>query len=124
MTDLTAEDRDGVPIKVGDTVWQDGGTHPVEVVDVDPGKDLPVTIRTASGLVHGFAADFLTHERPESWARLEEDVGKAEGEHPCGYFGLEEFTCNRCPVGATEPCNRAMAMDIVRRAKALAGVDA
>lgn len=119
-------DRDGVPIEVGDTVWQDGGTHPVEVVDVDPGKDLPVTIRTASGLVHGFAADFLTHKRPDSWGRLEGDVGAIEdddgSQRPCAYFGLKKFTCNRCPVGATEPCNRAMALDIVRRAKALAGV--
>ena len=60
----------------------------------------------------------LTHERPiaDTWERLEEDAGK----DPCGYFGFDgEETCGKCPASGKN-CEQTMALDIVRRARALA----
>lgn len=48
---------------------------------------------------------------PDSWERLKEDVAK----DPCVYFGCGD---DRSPTS----CNSVMACDIIRRAKALAGV--
>ena len=61
-------------------------------------------------------ASKLTHERPESWERLEEDAGK----DPCDYFGFDgEETCGKCPASGKN-CEQTMARDLVRRARALA----
>lgn len=117
-------DRDGVPIEVGDTVYLVNLDFPMEVHDIHggPGSYHTVECITEPGHTVGYDPGRLTHERPDSWERLEEDAGRAHDDCPCAYFGLGRFECERCPVGATEPCNRAMALDIVRRAKALAEV--
>ncbi len=122
-------DRDGVPIEVGDTVYVgDGLAGPYEVVNnhrITTGgvNNIELQTKHEGGFTSmWFKPDSLTHERPDSWERLEEDAGRAHDDCPCAYFGLGRFECERCSVGATEPCNRAMALDIVRRAKALAGV--
>lgn len=61
---------------------------------------------------------------PDSWEQLEEDVAK----DPCVYFGMDlTCSCKLCPAKSDEDnllmCHVAMTLDIVRRAKALAGVD-
>lgn len=62
--------------------------------------------------------DTLTHERPDSWERLEEDAGK----DCCVYYGNIPWTsCDGCPAKGVEDCNSTMARDLVRRAKKLAG---
>lgn len=56
--------------------------------------------------------------KPDSWERLEEDAAKTS----CGYFGRSGL-CVGCPALAiSKMCNVAKSEDIVRRAKALAGV--
>ena len=67
-------------------------------------------------------ASKLTHERPEtdSWERLEEDAKK----RTCEYFGHGSASCDGCPnesASTGDECEAAMARDIVRRAKKLAG---
>ena len=76
---------------------------------------------TAIYAVRGmWSPDQLTHERPDTWERLEEDAGK----DPCGYFGFDgEETCGKCPASGKN-CEQTMAIDIVRRAKALSERDA
>ena len=60
----------------------------------------------------------LTHVRPDSWGRLVADAEKT----PCRYFDQpDETECDECPGDGID-CDRAMAADIVRRARALAGV--
>ena len=123
-------DADGVPIKVGDTVWM--------VDDPDgPYRVTKVTTKYATH-VHGYSDEFgdldmspsqLTHERPEidSWERLEEDAKKLT----CDYFGHDGGeTCETCsgymdstPQGG-RGCRYAQMADLVRRAKALAERDA
>ena len=60
----------------------------------------------------------LTHTKPEidTWERLEEDAEK----DPCDYFGFDgEETCGKCPASGKN-CEQTMALDLVRRARALA----
>lgn len=59
---------------------------------------------------------------PDSWERLEKDAKK----DACEYFGYGPGSiynkCTSCPAYGDD-CGPAMAQDIVRRAKALAGVN-
>lgn len=59
---------------------------------------------------------------PDSWEQLEEDAAKGV----CGYFGMDSAAnCKGCPAYEGRvfcECNIPMARDIIRRAKALAGV--
>ena len=61
---------------------------------------------------------------PDSWERLEKDAEN----YPCDYFGMNRNgSCFGCPAKSDEGsllmCRSAMTLDIIRRAKALAGVD-
>lgn len=117
-------DADGVEIKVGDTVWHHSGFAHGVVTSIDAGS-LMGTVRYVNGGVEfRDAAKDLTHTRPDSWERLEEDAAK----HPCDYAevvkGREFCDCVDCPWwgecgGRSE--SELMARDIIRRAKKLAG---
>ena len=125
-------DADGVEIKVGDTVWFQGNPLPYAVVEV---KDGSVRLHSKTRYSEESAitvwTDILTHIDPDSWERLEEDVAKGT----CGYAGarsykpyggLELCDCETCRANKNRlslPCDQQMAVDIIRRAKALAGVE-
>ena len=113
-------DRDGVPIEPGDVVWgEDGLDWLVTGFRWDNGYH--VVEAAARGEVKQLKPGWLTHEEPESWERLEEDAAKGA----CAYFGSSEFSCKECLYfGREHDCSGLMAMDIVARAKALAGVGA
>ncbi|MEQ2637033.1 hypothetical protein [Paratractidigestivibacter faecalis] len=64
-----------------------------------------------------YVPESLRLAKPDSWESLEEDVMK----NPCEYFGLPDEGCDVCP-GKDSGCLNAYASDVVRRAKALAGV--
>ena len=70
------------------------------------------------GAARGLSSFFL----PDSWEQLEEDASKGL----CGYFGMDDAPdCKGCPAYGdrlSTSCNSVMARDLVRRAKALAGV--
>lgn len=60
---------------------------------------------------------------PDSWERLEWDAVKG----PCEYFNQTcSASCSACPAKSDDDnllmCHVAMTLDIIRRAKALAGV--
>lgn len=69
----------------------------------------------------------LTHARPDSWERLEEDAVKVV----CEYAGavpdeFGDYDCDTCRLFDARGkliCEQQMALDIVRRAKAIAGVE-
>lgn len=123
-------DRDGVPIEVGDTVYLVNLDFPMEVHDIHdgPGSYHTVECITEPGHTVGYDPGRLTHEAPDSWERLEEDAA----ESPYGYWGCEGGECCDCPALVngetprkrfnTQYCSEAVRLDIVRRAKALAGV--
>lgn len=63
--------------------------------------------------------------RPDSWERLEEDIRNAETGGICGYYGRKTKPCNEdCPANKDpkNPCSAIALKDVLRRAKALAGV--
>lgn len=116
-------DADGVEIKVGDTVWHRSGFGHGVVTSIDE-DSLMGTVRYVNGCEEFIdVARCLTHTRPDSWERLEEDAVR----EPCDYFGVEcdeDKGCSGCPhFHKGRDCTIDMHIDIVRRAKALAGAE-
>lgn len=114
-------DADGVPIKVGDTVWAtyNGCKHIVMAVCSD--GSLHPEMLTDDGCMVEYEEglwDFakkVTHERPDSWERIDEDAKLAPRDY------LEKRGMN---TEKTESiASMMMIADLVRRAKALAKAD-
>lgn len=108
-------DADGVPIEVGDTVYGDDETSPLTVVRLfkdATGATLVDCVGSACsiGTYYTVAPSRLTHERPDSWERIEEDAKLA----PRAYLEARGMNPEK-----TERVASMMA-DLVRRAKALA----
>lgn len=68
----------------------------------------------------------LTRARTDSWERLEEDAGMYVCDYARGDAAGGEHLCKGCPYDVVDRdgmgCKQRMARDLVRRAKALAGV--
>lgn len=91
------------------------------VIEVD-GNEVGVSEGARLALLHALggvpAGD--PEPEPDSWERLKADAGKSV----CEYIGREEGECLGCPSAHGIDCRAdvAKSLDIVRRAKALAGV--
>lgn len=80
-----------------------------------------------TGNKNGWCADTnrLLLAPPDSWEKLSEDAMKGS----CIYFGKIKDTstvCSRCPHGSKKTgisCWQSMNLDLVRRAKRLAGIE-
>ena len=74
-------DADGVPIKVGDTVYcddKDDGALTVECIDVSGEKPVvDLVYSDERGTWHLVDPEKLTHERPDSWRLWGEDLDMA-----------------------------------------------
>lgn len=115
-------DADGVEIKVGDTVWHHSGFAHGVVTSIDACSLMGTVRYVNEGVEFRDAAKDLTHTRPDSWERLDEDTMKG----PCAYFGFAGKPCSDgdgCPANKPGDCSKFKSVDIVRRAKALAGVE-
>ena len=128
---------DGRPLREGETVWGTKGgsyhltsVHDGKVFARHVGGSFGAEVESAGGEgLYRLRADYLTHERPDSWERLEEDASKSY----CSYWGCDGIPCYDCPaiVDGKRPderydapnCSEAVKSDIVRRAKALAERD-
>lgn len=122
-------DADGVEIHVGETLYGIGREqHKYEVIN-------PHYIVAEAGEVFTCLCydcddgeechcrpEMLTHTRPDSWERLEEDAEKST----CEYFGFRDKECSECPgfKGGVKGCSVIKIRDLVRRAKALAEKEA
>lgn len=125
-------DRDGVPIEVGDTVWHEADGTELHVIGFQHEEDGEriVTVERVRGPIDwdGCRRLSLSHVRPDSWERLAEDARNGL----CDYWSCHDARCVDCPATVdgkdpaqrygTDSCAHAMAVDIVARAKALAGV--
>ncbi len=109
-------DADGAPIEVGDTVWTTYGySHQrvVSAVFANGSEEYGIpfgipAVRYASG---GWdRANSVTHERPDSWERIEEDAKLA----PRDYLEKRGMNPEKTKLVAS------MMADLVCRAKALA----
>ena len=74
-------DADGVPIKVGDTVYfVDGEARPLTVERIDANGGEPAVDLVYAGQIlrwHSVKPEKLTHERPDSWRLWGEDLDMA-----------------------------------------------
>lgn len=105
---------DGKPLREGETVWGvDSGTR--YTVEKITDELIPIKCRSEMGSTASLCPSQLTHERPESWGRLEDDATM-----PAAIY------CERMGIEVEEGCSfvEPMARDLVRRAKKLAGVEA
>ena len=125
-------DADGVEIKVGDTVWHEDGSelHVIGFGDVQDGETMLVVEYAAGPTKWGEVRCLsVTHTRPDSWEQLEEDARKGACEYAGAYLKrdtIDSHECDgcRCDADGDDPtCEQQMALDIVRRAKAIAGVE-
>lgn len=110
-------DADGVEILIGDTVWNINTGN--ELVVDSFGKNVIETHHPDGRPVTIISRRCLTHTRPDSWERLEEDAGKQPYAY-CADRGLYKEGDEYTPY---VPTSELFARDIVRRAKRLAGVD-
>lgn len=118
---------DGKPLREGETVWGTGREEHEYVVLGQPGLGggagrFKVACHDVTDDVDcDCDPDLLTHERPDSWERLEEDADK----EACEYFAHMPCGCETSEMldETVEKCNAAKARDLVRRAKKLAGVE-
>lgn len=118
-------DADGVPTKVGDTVYGIGRSqHVFEVIDphhIDPEVGDAFSVRCYDSDEHEEChckPKLLTHTRPDSWERLEED---AESIRQTIAYNFGDFSPSDFKRSGDSLQDRVS--DIVRRAKALAGVE-
>lgn len=120
---------DGVPIGVGDIVYRDDDPEPLQVDLIYAGSTGYCTVRLkdSAGIYTSADAPRLSHKKPEppdSWEKLEKDARKtacAYAPAPRNEDGLT--TCDGCPFLKSESCSNEMTIDLVERAKKLAGIE-
>lgn len=122
-------DADGVPIEVGDIVYRDADPEPlqVELIYACSTGYCTVRLKDSAGIYTSADAPRLSHKKPEpadSWEKLEEDARKIACNYapaPLNEDGLT--TCDGCPFEKSESCSNEMTIDLVERAKKLAGIE-
>ena len=125
---------DGAPIGVGDIVYRDADPEPLQVDLICAGSMGYCTVRlkNSAGIYTSADAPRLSHKKPEplqpdpadSWEKLEEDAEQQS----CQYFGMDRApaSCDDCPHGwgqTGRACWRNARLDILARAKKLAGIE-
>lgn len=111
-------DVGGVPIKVGDTVYCDDDPEQL-IVDSfdDPGCVYLTLAKSPNGILYTIEPSRLSHECPDSWAKLEEDASVGAQDYCANWLGID------IRKTLTSDDDRAFAKDIIRRAKKLAGIE-
>lgn len=121
-------DADGEPIRIGDEVNIDGDAMTVLGYRLHNDMLLLVAKDKKSGLFFTPEPSRVRHFKPEpadSWKKLEEDMMRGTS---CRYFGGVEsaLECWDCPHGTEQTgttCWRNERIDILKRAKKLAGIE-
>lgn len=125
---------DGVPIALGDTVYCDDDPEPLKVVSLhgNTGSYCTVGLEDSIGIIMSADAPRLSHKKPEplepesadSWKKLEEDAKKRSCDYAPAPLDENGFaTCNGCRFQKGGPCHIKKTLDLVRRAKKLAGIE-
>lgn len=138
--DERPHDCDGVPIEVGEVVYYfdkesgepKAGFGPFRVIDYGPHAQA-VLLRYEKGGVDGYgnysesfeSCELLTHRKPDSWEKLEEDakmVNACDYAHaPRDEYGIT--VCRDCRFQKSKSCRQEMILDMIARAKKLAGIE-
>ena len=120
-------DADGEPIRIGDKMDVDGELMNMLGYRLYDGKLLLIVKKVESNLVFTPNPSDVRHfkyEPHDSWEKLENDAKKTS----CGYASAPRdenglTTCEGCRFQKTESCSQEMTLDVLKRAKKLAGVD-
>ena len=120
-------DADGEPIRVGDVLYSSGNECRVVSITVKA-DEACVGVHTDEGaFLPSVNPKYLSLKKPEpadSWEKLEEDARKTACNYapaPRNEDGL--VTCDGCRFQKSESCGNEMTLDVVERAKKLAGVE-
>lgn len=109
-----ALDADGVPIELGDKLYfADGDGTPLKCIGFDYDGDVIFTDWEETGTIAYEKPIAFTHKKPDSWEQLEEDLK----------LGSCHYCDRRKIIREGRDSLFLQKQDIVRRAKALAGVD-
>ena len=101
---------DGKPLREGETVWDVDGRGPLAVWSLPEKSDMHVSLKK-DGTFYYRHPDQLTHERPDSWERIEADCMQDAKDY-CEEHGIEpEYP---------KHIGKAKCEDLVRRCKELA----
>lgn len=117
--------EDGGPVQFGDEYMSIQDVHKVKGICVR--ADGSFEIESVGGACYRYGEDkrLKRPEPPDTWERIEDDIVNKVG--PCEHFGWSGKSCcddGECPVfGNVMSCAESRASDIVRRCKALAGVE-
>lgn len=120
-------DADGEPIRIGDKVNVDGDAMTVLGYRLYNGTLLLIVKEGDSNLTYTLKPSEIRHFKPEpadSWEKLEKDARKIACDYapaPRNEDGLT--TCDGCPFQKSESCSNEMTIDLVERAKKLAGIE-
>ena len=125
---------DGAPIGVGDIVYRDGDPEPLQVDLIYAGSMGYCTVRLKDGAGIYTSADAprLSHKKPEplepdpadSWEKLEEDARKSSCDYASAPLDENGFTtCDGCRFQNGGPCHLEKDIDLMERAKKLAGIE-
>lgn len=121
-------DADGEPIRIGDVLYSSGNECRVVSITVKA-DEACVGVHTDEGVfLPSVNPKYLSRKKPEpadSWEKLEEDMMRGTS---CRYFGGVEsaLECWDCPHGTEQtgtPCWKNERIDILKRAKKLAGIE-
>ena len=121
-------DADGEPIRIGDVLYSSGNECRVVSITVKA-DEACLGVHTDEGtFLPSVNPKYLSRKKPEpadSWEKLEEDMMRGTS---CRYFrGVESVSdCWDCPHGTEQTgttCWRNERIDIMKRAKKLAGIE-
>ena len=120
-------DADGEPIRIGDVLYSSGNECRVVSITVKA-DEACVGVHTDEGaFLPSVNPKYLSRKKPEpadSWEKLEEDARKTACNYalaPRDEDGLT--TCDGCRFQKSESCSNEMTLDVVERAKKLAGIE-
>lgn len=120
-------DADGEPIRIGDVLYSSGNELRVVSITVKA-DEACVGVHTDDGaFLPSVNPKYLSRKKPEpadSWEKLEEDARKTACNYapaPRNEDGL--VTCDGCRFQKSESCSNEMMIDLVERAKKLAGIE-
>ena len=127
MTVELPKDAEGREIPLDTVVLydKDGKRREVDWYTFYPDKDRWDVV-LADSSAH-FSPNNLSLTQPDSWEKLENDLGKIAnnpGEVVCAYFDRERNDCDGCKLESCEcACSYAFLRDVIERIRKLRGED-
>ena len=120
-------DADGVPVHIGDKMDVDGDCMTVLGYRLYNGTLHLIVKKAESAITYTpdpSAVRHFKYQLPDSWEKLEEDARKTTCDYasaPCDEYGLT--MCDGCRFQKGGLCHIKKTIDVVERAKKLAGIE-